>query len=302
MELDINKATQPYEYYLKFIQQNCRPDNRKLSDIRACKLQVDCINTVRGSSLAKLGSTSVVCGITARVCRPKEERPDQGFVICNVELPALCSSKNFRTSSTSQQATASLSTSASVEQSQAMLSQLMQDVLAESKCVRETDLCIREGKLAWVLYIDMICLNNDGNVQDACCLAMISALKTLRLYEMDYDENEERATLKQPLSTVEMKLYAEPVCTTLFALEDAILMSDPNKQEEDFMRSFIVVCTTDENTFCMLRKYGGMSLTSEQLTLCIERALRNGVHVRRHILQASRGNDSTADDTVLAME
>jgi len=38
MEINLNKATQPYEYYLKFIKQNCRPDNRKLSDIRPCEI------------------------------------------------------------------------------------------------------------------------------------------------------------------------------------------------------------------------------------------------------------------------
>lgn len=84
MDLDIIKATQPYEYYIKFIKQNCRPDNRKLSDIRSCNIRVNCINTTinGGSSIVKLGSTNVVCGITARVCKPKEEKPDKGFIIC----------------------------------------------------------------------------------------------------------------------------------------------------------------------------------------------------------------------------
>ncbi len=61
-EIDINKATQPYEYYLKFIKQNCRPDNRRLSDIRPCSISPGCINTVNGSAMVKLGSTVVLCG------------------------------------------------------------------------------------------------------------------------------------------------------------------------------------------------------------------------------------------------
>lgn len=86
MALDINKATQPYEYYLKFIKQNCRPDNRKLSDIRACNISFDCINTVNGSSLVKLGSTSVICGINARICKPRIEQPNKGNLIILINL------------------------------------------------------------------------------------------------------------------------------------------------------------------------------------------------------------------------
>jgi exosome complex component RRP43 len=161
-----------------------------------------------------------------------------------------------------------------------MLSQLMQDILTESKCINETDLCIKEGKLVWVLYIDLICLNNDGNVQDACCLAMISALKSVRLYEMDYDLDENKILIKKPLNIIGLKLYSEPVCTTLFSLEDNILLSDPNKQEEDFMRAFIIICTIEKSRICLIRKYGGLPLTSEQVNLCIERASLNGNYVR----------------------
>lgn len=286
MELDINKATQPYEYYLKFIKQNCRPDNRKLSDIRPCNISFNCINTVNGSSLVKLGATNVVCGISAKLCRPKEEKPNKGFVICNVELPALCSSKNFKTSASHQ--TAFSASSATIEHSQAMLTQLMQDIITDSKCINEQELCIKEGKLAWVLYIDMICLNNDGNVQDACCLAMISALKTLKLYEVSYDEGENRPIIAKPLNLIPIKLYSEPICTTLFALDENILVSDPNKQEEDFMRTFIIICTINEKQICLIRKLGGFSLNSAQLNMCIERALLNGTYLRNNFLNITQ--------------
>ncbi|CAF0836328.1 unnamed protein product [Brachionus calyciflorus] len=284
-DIDINKATQPYEYYLKFIKENCRPDNRRLSDIRPCNVTVNCINTANGSSLVKLGSTNVICGINARLCRPKEDRPNKGYIICNVEVPALCSSKNFKSSSSAQSGgfTQSSVSSASIEQTQAMLTQLMQDIIAESKCLNEEDLCIKEGKLAWILYIDLICLNNDGNVQDACCLAMISALKNLKLYEVDFDEEENKPIVKYPLILKSLVLNNEPVCTSLFALEENILLTDPNKQEEDFMKTFVLICSIDTKKICLIRKLGGFSLKTEQLNLCINRALENGKYLRENV-------------------
>lgn len=196
----------------------------------------------------------------------------------------MCSSKNFKTSHTSSFSQSSLA-SASIEQSQAMLSQLMQDIIIESQCIKEEDLCIKENDLVWVLYIDLICLNNDGNVQDACCLAMLSALKSLKLYEITYDEEENKPVVTYPLVYKPLKLYSEPICTTLFSLEDKILLSDPNKQEEEFMRTFLIICTLDDKKLCMVKKLGGMGLTTEQMSLCIEKALKNGVQMRKNLNQ-----------------
>ena len=199
-------------------------------------------------------------------------------------MPALCSAKNFKTSHSSSFSQSSLA-SASIEQSQAMLSQLMQEIITESDCVREDDLCIKESQYVWVLYIDLICLNNDGNVQDACCLAMLSALKSLKLYEMFFDEEENKPKLKYPLSFRSIELHSEPICTTLFSLEDKILLSDPNKQEEEFMRTFLLVCTLNEKKICLIKKLGGTGLTAEQMSLCIERALKNGTILRKNVNQ-----------------
>ena len=157
----------------------------------------------------------------------------------------------------------------------------MQDIISESQCIREEDLCIKESSHAWVLYIDLICLNNDGNVQDACCLAMISALKTLKLYEMQFDEEENKPILKYPLEYKQIQMYSEPICTTLFSLEDKILLLDPNKQEEELMRTVLLICCLDETKLCLIKKLGGSVLSPEQMSLCIEKALKNGIHLRK---------------------
>lgn len=181
----------------------------------------------------------------------------------------------------------------SIEQTQSMLSQLMLDILTESKCIDDRTLCIAPGKLAWSLYIDLVCLNHDGNVQDACTLAMVSALRTVRLPEIAFVDVQEdgsggEAKLTYPLKFTRLQLTCEPVCTTLFAIEaqaGVILLSDPNKLEEEFARTFLVVCTIDATRMWLLRKLGaGLGFNQEQLDLCVSRALENGTHIRRNVL------------------
>lgn len=40
-----------------------------------------------------------------------------------------------------------------------------------------SDLVIEPGKAAWVVYLDVVCLNYDGGVLDAAVLAAVGALR-----------------------------------------------------------------------------------------------------------------------------
>lgn len=46
-----------------------------------------------------------------------------------------------------------------------------------SNVIDTSSLCIHPGKAVWVLYVDLICINYDGNVLDAAFLSVIAALK-----------------------------------------------------------------------------------------------------------------------------
>ena len=58
-------------------------------------LNVGAVGTADGSSLVKIGKTSVMCGIKAELANPPLASPDQGWVVPNVTIPPL-SSPNVR--------------------------------------------------------------------------------------------------------------------------------------------------------------------------------------------------------------
>ena len=41
-------------------------------------------------------------------------------------------------------------------------------------------LCIEPSKWAWVLHADLLCINLDGGVLDACVIALVAALKNCK--------------------------------------------------------------------------------------------------------------------------
>lgn len=66
-----------------------------------------------------------------------------------------------------------------------MTGRILADILANSDCVNLKDLCIAKDDLAWVLYCDIVCLDNDGCVLDAAFIALLAALKN-RKYNTSY--------------------------------------------------------------------------------------------------------------------
>ncbi|KAM7436233.1 Exosome complex component RRP43 [Porites harrisoni] len=120
------------------------------------------ISTAEGSALVKLGNTTVVCGVKAEFAVPSQEKPKLGFIVPNVDLPPLCSSR-FRPGPPSEQAQ--------------VLSQFVADIISNCEPISLEDLCILEGKLCWVLYVDIMCLSYDGNITDACLIAAVAALQ-----------------------------------------------------------------------------------------------------------------------------
>lgn len=82
-----------------------------------------------------------------------------------MELPALCSSK-YRPGPPSDYAQ--------------VINNIVSEIIKNSKCIDLKDLCIVPDKLAWVVYCDMVCIDHDGSLVDACIIALIASFKTCK--------------------------------------------------------------------------------------------------------------------------
>ncbi|CAO3699820.1 unnamed protein product [Rhizopus stolonifer] len=90
---EIFSKIQPHEYLKKYLNEKVRPDGRVLQQFRKTMITKNTISTANASAMVRLGGTTVVCGIRAEVCEPKVDTPNQGYLVPNVELSPLCSSK-----------------------------------------------------------------------------------------------------------------------------------------------------------------------------------------------------------------
>ena len=165
------RTLQPEEFYRQHIEAGVRPDGRKLGERRAMAVSAGNIATADGSAIVRLGSTSVVCGVRAELAPPRPEEPEQGYLVPNISLPAMCSPhcKPGPPSMAAQAAT-----------------QFLSRVLESSGCVSTADLVVAPGRLVWCLYIDLVCLDHSGNLWDCAVAALVAALGTVSLPQVQY--------------------------------------------------------------------------------------------------------------------
>uniref|UniRef100_A0A3B4AYZ6 Ribosomal RNA-processing protein 43 n=1 Tax=Periophthalmus magnuspinnatus TaxID=409849 RepID=A0A3B4AYZ6_9GOBI len=245
-------TAEPLEYHRSFLKEQCRSDGRDLSEFRVTTLNIS-ISTADGSALVKLGNTTVICGIKAELSNPTAEVPGKGYMP-NVDLPPLCSSR-FRPGPPGEQAQAA--------------SQFIADVI-ESEIINTEELCIERGKLCWVLYCDLMCLNYDGNVLDACIIALLAALKNqLPDVTISTDTCLPEVSLEKKH---DLQIHRHPVSSSFGVFDRSIMIVDPTAEEESLLTAQLTVVTDEHERLCSVHKPGS-SLSGEKLQECITRAV-----------------------------
>ena len=122
----------------------------------------------------------------------------------------------------------------------------------------------------WYLYVDIYCLNYDGNLYDSALLALISSLIDVNLPKVDIIDNI-LYSLSDEKHINKIKLKYIPIPLTFGIMDDYILV-DPTNEEEELLTSQFTIVYTNNGKLCSVFKPGGISIEQEKLSICIQRA------------------------------
>lgn len=264
------KTIHPVKYLEDHFTQGIRPDGRDFLAFRPISINISSIQHADGSAIFKIGNTTVVCGIKAELATPTTETPEHGYIIPNVELSPMCSPK-FRPGPPSDQAQ--------------VISKLIENILISSRAVNLNDLCISKGKLVWVLYCDLLCVNYDGSVIDACIGALTAALKSLTLPETIYNTETSVVTV-QPETRIPFAMRSMPVSTTFAIFNDDTLVADPTDDEESLSLARLSIVMDDEK-ICCIHKPGGVPISRQMLGKSMAKSKARAKLVRSLMLAAA---------------
>ncbi|KAI0340831.1 hypothetical protein BDW22DRAFT_1378258 [Trametopsis cervina] len=245
----------PKAYLERFLAENLRPDGREPAEWRDVSVVVGSVSTADGSALVRLGNTTIVCGVKAEIAEPELDSPDDGFIVPNLDLPAICSPR-FKPGPPSEDAQ--------------VLSDRLNEVLIASGILSTKSLCIHRGKAAWVLYVDATCINYDGNVFDATLLAMVAALQNTLLPKATFNEDTGRTTCsrkqKQPL-----QLGRLPISMSFGMFDSTHLLSDLTAFEEQLVdTTYTITLGVDGGIISVTQLGVSLVGTEDALEQCIK--------------------------------
>ncbi|KAI6647307.1 Complex component RRP43 [Oopsacas minuta] len=261
-------SCQPDEYYQRFLDHEIRPDGRKLNEYRYLNIGIGSISTADGSAVLKIGKTTVICGVRAQLTNPPILKPNHGYLVINVDIPGI--SKGLTKYTNDDEAYT--------------ISQIIQEMVSNSKMLDLKSLGIEHKKLSWVLFCDIIICNNDGNALDACLLALVGALKNTRLPHVTVDEDED-IPIVNSVTKHELVLREIPVCVTAAMFRENYVIIDPNTEEEKLSSGSIIVCSLEKGGISYMSSVGA-GLEGERKVEMFERAKFHSERIRKELVTA----------------
>ena len=245
------------DHMMKLIANGERTDGRGLTDFRKISVETNCIESADGSARVKLGRTEVIAGVKIIPGTPFADTPNIGVLSTGAELIPMAHS-TFESGPPGEDA---------IE-----LARVVDRGIRESGMVDVEALCITPGEEVWMCFVDIYALDYDGNLFDAANLAAVCALKTAVIPGEQYGkgENKPLPITCTPISVTEVKVGND-------------LIVDPNFDEEQISSARLTVTTDDNGNFRAMQKGGRGSITLNDLSMCLDRAVEKGKEIRKII-------------------
>lgn len=251
------------EYLMNLAKEGKREDGRALEEYRPIDIQVDVVDKAEGSAVVSLGGTMVFAGIKVDTGEPYPDTPADGVMITGAELIPMAA-PDFEAGPPREDA---------VE-----VARVVDRGIRESEALDTAALCVTEGELVRLVFVDLHVMDYDGNLIDACGIAAMAALASCKMPVLDEEGSPTEEYVDLPITDI-----AVP-CT--FIKMGDIMLLDPSLDEERALDSRLTVATDKDLNVCAMQKsdIGGFNLDEIMYAVRISKA--KGQQIREKIEEA----------------
>ena len=135
-------------------------------------------------------------------------------------------------------------------------------------------LCIEPGEKVWSIIIDIVPVNDAGNILDASSIAALAALKNtvfpgLKDGKVDYKSKGDKLSLGE-----------EPLLVTIYKIAGK-LVADPDYEEEVAIESRLSIGMLKDGTLCALQKGQAGYLLPHEILEAVELAKNTAKEYRK---------------------
>ncbi|MCL2550007.1 MAG: exosome complex protein Rrp42 [Methanimicrococcus sp.] len=246
------------DFIHNLIVEGKRADGRGFLEMRDISVRTNVIDKAEGSAYVKYGETKVLIGIKLQKGTPFPDSPAEGIIMTGMELNPLAS-PDFEAGPPREEA---------IE-----MSRIVDRGIRESHSIELGKLCIREGELVWMVFIDISVINDAGNLVDASCLGSIAALMTAVIPE----------DAANAFPSMPMPMQNTPVGVTVVSIDNNLFL-DPTLDEENLCDTKLTVITDKDGALSGMQKSGCDSLTPEAVVKMVNLARDRAAELRERYL------------------
>ena len=244
------------------LAKGVRYDGRKKDEFRPIEIKTGFIVTAEGSAQVKCGETEVIAGVKMSVEKPYPDTPDSGILMVGAELLPL---SNPRYESGPPDA-------AAIE-----VARVIDRGIRESKCLDNQRLCIKAGEKVWTINVDLVPLNDDGNLIDVGSMAAVAAILNARFPAFDGEKVDYKKPTSEPIPVTRL-----PIAITVIRVGDEFIV-DPTEMEEQALDARLTVTTIDDDRLCSIQKGGAGTLSIPEIEKMVELAVHKAKEIRKLI-------------------
>lgn len=251
------------EHILKSLKTGIRYDGRKLLEYRKTTVEPNA-TSAEGSARVKIGATEVLVGVKLALEVPYPDTPAEGKLMVNTELRPMAS-PDFESGPPGVKAID--------------IARVVDRGLRESKAISPEKLCVKAGEAVWSVMIDIVPLNDAGNLLDAAALGAIVALKNTRFPAVKEDGN---IDWEVPCTDKKLELAKEPIEVTVLKIGEFYIV-DPILEEEELADTGITIAISEDGTVYAMQKRGKSPLSVEEIDKMVEIAIQKSAELRKLI-------------------
>ena len=244
---------------LAALNEGKRLDGRNFDEYRKVEVKKNISLNAEGSARVKLGGTEVVAGIKLGIGEPYPDLPDAGGLSTGVELlPA--AAPEFEAGPPGEE---------SIE-----IARVVDRAIRESKSIDLKSLCIREGELCYIVFLDFYVVNHDGNLFDACAIAGLASLLDCKVPKVEDDKIVPKEYVGK------LKIQKKPMLCSFAKIKNHIVL-DPGLEEDMVLDARFHCGVTEDDLLVAFQKGGNGSFKEKEINDAIDIALRESKKIRK---------------------
>jgi exosome complex component RRP42 len=249
------------------ISENMRNDGRGNLDYRPFIVETGILTQTNGSARLKIDNTDILVGIKLEIGEPDIDKPNQGKIKFSVEC---CPSASPEYEGRGAEV---------LNQELSIVLERIANNTTLSNIMELKKLCIIPGKLCWIIYVDAMVLDSNGNLFDAISIATRAALHNTLVPKVEVNlENEEFEISDDPESFTRLNTDNVPICITFTKIANGYIV-DSTIEEELCMQSRLTVAINIHGDVCAIQKGGPGGLDPTSMYEMLQTAKKIGKQI-----------------------